>query len=94
MSETPEGVAFQLLEILMRNEAQAAELKTRTTAIARSWVLNTYAECLQAATGQRSRGEGPGQMGGGGGGKGGVRVGGRPGLGKGGGGRGSPSLED
>lgn len=84
MSDTPEGVALQLLEILMRNEAQDAELKTRTAAIARNWVLNTYAECLQAASGQRPRGES--QWGGKGGGK--------PGPGKGGGGRSVPSLED
>ncbi len=88
MSDTPEGVALQLLEILMRNQAQDAELKTRTAAIARNWVLNTYAECLQAASGQRPRGESQSQWGGGG------KGGGKPGPGKGGGGRSVPSLED
>ena len=76
MSDTPEAVAFRLLEMLMQNEAQVAELKTKTTAMSRNWILNVYAECLLATSGQRRPTENKGRWGrggGGGGGKGGAR---------------------
>lgn len=55
MSETPESVALRLLELLMQNEKQAAELRDKPPGVARNWILNTYCECLQAASGGRPR---------------------------------------
>jgi hypothetical protein len=54
MSDTPEAVALRLLELLMQNEKQAEDLRDKDILPARNWLLNTYAECLQAASGARS----------------------------------------
>ncbi len=51
MAESPEAVAFQLLELIMKNDAQEGELKARPATFVRNWVLHTYSECLMAARG-------------------------------------------
>lgn len=53
MSDTPEAVALRLLELLMQNEKQSEDLRDKAVLPARNWLLNTYAECLQAASGAR-----------------------------------------
>jgi len=53
---SPEEVAFKLLKIIANCESMNMPpyIGGNKTAPDRNWVLDTYAECLKAATGKRA----------------------------------------
>lgn len=63
MSEgTPEAVALNLFEKIARCERvefAAGHLDEGYQTVDRAWILDTYAECLRAATGKKHGGSGP-----------------------------------
>lgn len=59
--ETPEGVALELLRIIVRAEGQPVETLSEANKPAkagnrdvREYLLDTYAECLTASKGERA----------------------------------------
>lgn len=58
---TPEIVALALLERIARSEGRHFDVKPEAgaTTADRRWILDTYAECLEAVTGG---GRGPGHV--------------------------------
>lgn len=45
---TPEGVAYKLLELVA--VAEGKKLQSGAPSADRDWILSTYAQCLQAVT--------------------------------------------
>jgi len=53
-TESPEGVAFDLLRIIATAENKSFHHGSNEGQVAdREWILDTYAECLRAAKGAR-----------------------------------------
>ena len=53
--DSPELIAFGLLRYLAQLEQQEARQAGATKSFDRKWMLDAYAECLEAAKGQRKR---------------------------------------
>jgi hypothetical protein len=54
---SPEEVAYKLVVIIAQHEGkQLHTTPTRQATADRKWLLDTYAECLQATTGRRAFG--------------------------------------
>ncbi|MFZ2868636.1 hypothetical protein [Zavarzinia sp.] len=56
--DSPELVAFGLLRYLAQIEQQEARQSSTAKTFDRKWMLDAYAECLEAAKGQRVVGAG------------------------------------
>ena len=59
MSESAEAVALALLELVASCENVKLRDPTINSKKTREWILDTYAECLEAAKGGRARKNAP-----------------------------------
>jgi hypothetical protein len=59
---SPEQVAFKLMEIIAYSEGKLLRSGSSNAAADRVWLLDTYAECLRATRGLRKHREAPGAL--------------------------------
>ena len=51
-AQTPEAVAFRLLQIIAHAEGKSIDENSRGQKPDRQWILDTYTECLKATIGE------------------------------------------